>query len=74
MDFLQDHKTGHSGQAVWSAILRQEVFPHYELLFLLAINSALLRVAKSLYKVILEVPKSTESGLEWPPMLVFVYA
>ena len=42
--------------------------------FLLVINIALPRVAKSLYQVILEAPKSTESGLEWPPMLVFVYA
>ncbi|MEC7459724.1 MAG: hypothetical protein VX751_02330, partial [Pseudomonadota bacterium] len=33
MDFLQDHKMGQSGQAVWSGILRQEVFPHLELPF-----------------------------------------
>ena len=65
---------GQSGQAVWSGILRQEVFPHLELFFLLLITSALPGVAKSLHQVILEASKSTESGLEWPPMLVFVYA
>lgn len=62
----------HSGQAVWNSL--PGGFSSLGIAFLEKINSALPRVAKSLYKVILEAPKLTESGLEWPPMLVFVYA
>ena len=74
MNCFQGHWMGYRSHAVWSGILRQEVFPLWELLFLFMLNSVLPRVNKSLYKVILEAPRSTESGLEWLPMLVFVYA
>ena len=69
--FLAGSQDGPGG-LVWNS--PPGGFSSLGIAFLFLINSALPRVAKSLYKVILEVPKSTESGLEWPPMLVFVYA